>query len=352
MIPSFEVLKDYEARGLISIVPMGDVSIYNYTTQTQYSHAWDDVTRLCRGLVLNTVTGEVVALPFQKFMNYGEEEVELPSGIPVATVKHDGSLGICFRHPETGEILWTTRGSFYSTQAAVANRLWQERYAHVEIPTEFTVMAEIISPETRVVVDYGDREDLILLGIRNRFTGEDLPYEQVADWAARWGMPVTERVDGDLHALVQRAQGMSSDEEGFVLRWPNGYRVKVKSQEYCFVARVLSRFTPRTVGDIWYHEQAALMQRLPEPHQAEYLKALRDLDAEFSAWLFEFEAFSRPFLGMSAREAAAEVGKIKPWGSMVLGLLNGKNLDYRKLFYKTRFPGDPRPLGVALDDDA
>ena len=352
-IPSFETLQSYIDRGLVGRTDMGDLSIYNYTVGCQYSHAWDDVTMACRGLVLNRVTGEVVALPFGKFLNYGEDpEQVLPEGIPVATVKYDGSLGISFRHPETGDIVWTTRGSFYSTQAAEANRLWQASYAHVQIPNEFTLMAEIISPETRVVVDYGDREDLVLLGIRNRFTGEDLSYEEVVAWGQNWGIPVTERVSGDLESLVKLAKTLTHDNEGFVLRWPNGFRVKVKGQEYCLVARILSRFTPRTIGDVWYHDRVDIFDALPETHRQEYLEALAELRQGYDAWMQEFEAFSQPYLHLTAREAAAQVGGIKPFGSMVLARINGRHLDTRKTFYKSRFPGDPRPLEVSLDDDA
>src|SRR5580704_13443222 len=47
------------------------LSILNYTERTQYERAWTDVTRQCRGLIVDE-DGWVHARPFGKFFNYGE----------------------------------------------------------------------------------------------------------------------------------------------------------------------------------------------------------------------------------------------------------------------------------------
>lgn len=76
-----------------------DVRIFNYTQVCQYEKAWDDVTRNCRGLIMNVKTGEVLARPFPKFFNYQEHLANgwpIPDGEPVITEKMDGSLGILY----------------------------------------------------------------------------------------------------------------------------------------------------------------------------------------------------------------------------------------------------------------
>ena len=99
-VPDLETLYQYVAKGLLSRVDLGSLSIFNYTDRCTWDGAWDEVTQVARGLVIDRETGEVVARAFDKFFNHGERGV--PGGLPdhtpdVVTVKHDGSLGIGFR---------------------------------------------------------------------------------------------------------------------------------------------------------------------------------------------------------------------------------------------------------------
>lgn len=49
--------------------PTLPLRLYNYTEIAQYQKAWNDVTRACRVLIVHRETGEIVARPFQKFLN-------------------------------------------------------------------------------------------------------------------------------------------------------------------------------------------------------------------------------------------------------------------------------------------
>ena len=67
-----EKIKQYVEQGLISenIHPEDEnVRIYNYTPEVQFDRKWDDTTIMCRGLILNIKTGEILARPFEKFFN-------------------------------------------------------------------------------------------------------------------------------------------------------------------------------------------------------------------------------------------------------------------------------------------
>ena len=67
-IPTYTEILPYIEKGLISEKSHLDnpaVRIYNYTPEAQFSRAWDDVTRQCRGLIMNIDTGEVRAKPYQ-----------------------------------------------------------------------------------------------------------------------------------------------------------------------------------------------------------------------------------------------------------------------------------------------
>src|SRR5690349_7854618 len=97
-----------------------DLVLFNYTALAQYNERWNWFELNSRGLILNTKTGEVVALPFPKFFNWGEGGRTTTAAIQSITEKIDGSLGILYR--ANGEFRIATRGAFHSEQAVWATR--------------------------------------------------------------------------------------------------------------------------------------------------------------------------------------------------------------------------------------
>ena len=91
--------------------------ILNYTERAQYERVWTDVTRQCRGLIVDGM-GRIVARPYAKFFNYGEHDEATLSLDEFVTItdKMDGSLGILYRGTD-GQLAIATRGSFASEQA-------------------------------------------------------------------------------------------------------------------------------------------------------------------------------------------------------------------------------------------
>ena len=53
--------------------PTHDLFIYNYSPKAQYERVWNEVTMMCRGLILDA-DYNIVARPFKKFFNLGEME--------------------------------------------------------------------------------------------------------------------------------------------------------------------------------------------------------------------------------------------------------------------------------------
>lgn len=133
------------------------LTIWNYTAKCQFERAWDEYTRMARGLITDSV-GNIIARPFPKFFNYGETEEtkteNLPKDIPIVTVKLDGSLGI--QYYLGNKLYIATRGSFTSEQAIWATKWMQERFTQNNFVSGYTYLYEIIYPENKIVVDYGN----------------------------------------------------------------------------------------------------------------------------------------------------------------------------------------------------
>lgn len=222
------------------------LSIYNYTEACVYAGAWTPVTLTCRGLIVDDATGAVLARPFPKFFNHdqiGAPALRLDAKVTV-TDKADGSLGIVY--PDGDGFAVATRGSFASTQARHATQLLRTRYAGFAPPPGLTVLVEVIFPANRIVLDYGDLDDLVLLGAVDIATGRTHGPDAVPDWPG----PAVERFRYATlaDALAAPARG---NREGLVVHFPDtDERVKIKYAEYVRLHRLVTGLNARVVWEL------------------------------------------------------------------------------------------------------
>lgn len=237
------VLDDYTKRGLLfkqthKTLPL---SIWNYSPEVQYGGLWDEITLACRGLVTDN-KGNVVAKPFPKFFNI-EEGKHTPTEQFEVFEKMDGSLGIVFKYE--GEVVYATRGSFTSNQAKWMTNYGKEYNFQDILVDGFTYLFEIIYPENRIVVDYGSQERLVLLGIIKTETGEELSYDDIV--MVPWD--IVKRYNGIKDYTTLKGM-VENNAEGFVVRFSNGDRMKIKGEEYLRLHKIMTNIS--TTG-VWEH---------------------------------------------------------------------------------------------------
>lgn len=220
-----------------------DLRILNYADKCQYEPYWTDVTRKTRGLIWDAISYEVVARPFEKFFNYGQEDLVLDPDAMVmgAFDKLDGSLGIGYWDGTKYAI--ATRGSFESEQAIHATE-WLNREENAEIcvtvvvkiANNHTPLFEIIYPENRIVVDYGNRDELVYLGSVDNETGEFHPNEKIA-------ISPKYPTLRDLLDMPDRPNA-----EGMVV-WVNPtYALKLKQDDYVALHKIVTGLSQK---EIW-----------------------------------------------------------------------------------------------------
>ena len=217
--------------------PTLPLTIWNYTEKVQYENLWDETLLMCRGLVTDN-TGDIVATPFHKFFNI-EEGKFTPTEKFEVYEKMDGSLGIVFWYQ--GQWVVATRGSFTSDQAIKAIEILKKYNTDIMF-RHLTFCFEIIYPENRIVLDYGDDEKLVLLGTFNK-DGKEIDVEM---WA-QYGFDVVKKYDG-ISDYKQLKEMVKNDQEGFVVKFSNGDRVKVKGVEYLRLHKIMTNVT--TTG-VW-----------------------------------------------------------------------------------------------------
>jgi RNA ligase len=213
--------------------------LYNYTPLCQYSGAWDEYTLASRGLVLHK-DGAVVARPFSKFFNYGEKFAPdpLPKGPFRVYEKIDGSLGVVWFYDNKWHI--STRGSFDNEYIDFAQPIIDSSFPQ-NWSTEFTFMVEICMPQSKdgMVRAVSHRPGLYLLGCIEAATGRDVelvPQHDDWDWDYLPRVYLFNSVDE-----IRNFQASKKDTEGWVVRWNDGTRIKIKTQWYLDVSRAIDK---------------------------------------------------------------------------------------------------------------
>jgi RNA ligase len=333
--------------------PTLPLRIYNYTEKAQFGRVWNTETLTCRGLIVDDAD-RIVARPLRKFFNLSEYAATFLPPLPVEpfTVfeKIDGSLGIRYVTPDGPAI--ATRGSFTSDQALWATDYYRRHYGDVPTPPNVTYLFEIVAPQFRVVVDYGDREDLVLLAVIDNATGLDLPLPRADTAGGPWPGPVVERFDG-LIDLGQITAQQRDNAEGFVLRYASGLRVKVKHAEYLRLHRILLGLSNVAV---WEHLAAggdldAYAGSVPDEWYG-WLQAtvtdLRGRYAQIEQAVQEEFARVQAEVGRTDRKAFALAVQQSRYRQLLFLLLDGR--DYRQQLWRLLKPPYSAPFREASDD--
>lgn len=196
----------------------------------------------CRGLKFDAA-GLLIARPLHKFFNVGErvspEEIEWSRPHTVFE-KLDGSMiHGCILN---GRLEFMTRGGI-SPQAEMA--LDRAPIAAVEFARRCgdygqTAIFEFTSPDNRIVVPY-DADTLTLLAVRDNLTGAYQSPKMLSDASRRYGIPLAKSFAPvtDVHGFISAARAVVG-EEGYVIAFDNGDRLKIKGEDYAFRHKALA----------------------------------------------------------------------------------------------------------------
>jgi RNA ligase len=251
-----------EARLVYEQAGPDGLRLYCYTKSCVYDGEWNDATLISRGLVLDVKNEAVVATPFPKFFNAFERGESIPDLAFETFEKVDGSLIIIFWHG--GEWKTATKGAFGSAQAQwAAERLKGCDLSALRRGT--TYLAEGVYAENRIVVRYA-KDELVLLAAYDE-SGAELSYASLCETADRMGWRAAQRHGYDsVSQLLAKADGLPVDEEGFVVRFSDGLRLKIKGAEYRRIHALISRITPLAMWEIMQagDDLAKVRQDIPE----------------------------------------------------------------------------------------
>ena len=257
-------------------------NVYDGEVESSGEDFWDRQNgfyRECRSVVIDIKNDCLVLTPFKKFFNVNELEetsveninkrIEKANYIEISD-KIDGSMQSARWY--NGRIVMA------GSQAINPGNSWRltDGYRMIKSNPDYEKMLkdypyysftfEYVSLMDAHVVKYTkSQEGLYLIGLRNVLTGYECSYDTVIKIAKEYNIRTTRVFNKTFRQVLNELDDKSSDEaEGFVINI-DGYKVKVKYNDYVYIHRALSKLSSinliiRSIADDTYDD---LISKLP-----------------------------------------------------------------------------------------
>lgn len=251
---NLSILNKYVEDGLLRKAEDDNLVQYNYSEFCNNTAAWDDITLYNRGNIYEKSSGNLIAKAMPKFFNFSQLNEEnqkqfIRSTKFVNTEKMDGCLGIIYKYK--GELRCNSRGGFDNYVTDVIKRLLPKYNLEKCLPEGVTLNVEVISPETKIICDYKDMEELFLITVFD-ISGEELQPDLVDNFAFRAKMLRPSYNNMTWTELFNWQKTANYEKEGFVVminsrKYGAYQRVKIKSEDYLKIAKIRASLCKHTI---------------------------------------------------------------------------------------------------------
>ena len=298
--------------------PTLPLSIYNYTEQTQFSRAFNEVNSLCRGLVISN-DGEIVARPFKKFFNFEELKERAanfsPDNIQEIWTKEDGSLIVAFWWEGSWRTI--TRGSWASDQALAAPALLSKRFLCGANRAK-TYLFELVGPSNINVVRNYKKDSLILLGAIDTTSAVESTADEIRAYGEIFGFSTPNLWKAREFSYDIIKSNINPNFEGVVLKNKRGERCKIKTDTYVQLHKMLTGLSESGIFKLWQDRMAAKlsMEGIPDEFFAEINQKMDAIDGRwvkykesvFSEWEEAKDLLNK---GLSRKDIAVDHPKLR-----------------------------------------
>lgn len=211
------------------------------------------------------------------------------------------SLGIMFFYGNEWRV--ATSGSFASYQSIWAAKWMEENMPLDKIDKTNSYILEIVYDGNRIVIPY-DYEGLVLLGIIDSF-GLEYDYEQLKKEAVYMGTRCILQYDfNDIDSILENAATLDYKEEGYVIRFKNGMRMKIKGDEYVKIHKIISKVTPLSIWEsiLEGKDLEELKKELPEEMIVDFNTIVSSINKKLNSFVEEVELLHENTKHMTDKE--------------------------------------------------
>lgn len=305
--------------------------IFNYTASAQGLpiSQWSTALQDCRGLILDE-HGVVIGRGFKKFWSYAQVLDQIPNEPFDVLEKLDGSLVIVCNY--NGQRIIATRGSFESDQAKWASK-WFAKHHPDFLPTPgVSWLFEGIFPANRIVVDYGDTEECVLLDVL------DTSAVSIDSEPCAFSFRNAHRYDGITDFNDIDSNPALAGQEGFVVRYQSGLRCKIKLEEYKRLHRLITQCSTRTIWELLKTGKNIdeLMERVPDDFRMWVMTTGTELLNAYSVInLNAVEHYVKLPSGSTRKEFAIETTKLPaPFPQLMFAYLDKRYVSFQEIIWK------------------
>ncbi len=325
---------DWEARleeMCVGVKREGSYALMQYGLGCDFSQP---VVQEARGIIIDTETLEVLAWPFRKFGNFNERYAdEIDWSTARVQEKVDGSIIKLWFDPARDAWRFSTSGNICADEAPVGGDLHltfghlirqAENYGQIPFDSldhDKTYIFELVSPATRVIIQYGAVR-LYHIGTRHNRTGVESEEDIGVIKPRTYPLGSLEECIAAARALNRNVTEEAVTGEGYVVVDAAWHRVKVKSPDYIMVHGFLTgnRLTkltcitllqtdPDMVGRIMANDPATVPMFKFYEYQLAYLFWLADEIGEFAVKLRrEYDGDLAPVAAVISKHRLSDIG--------------------------------------------
>lgn len=303
---------------------------YCYSRETEYEEHWNEITLQTRGLILDK-TGRIIFRCPKKFFNKDQNDMAKETYSRLwnnhkTYEKLDGSAIWVVNDKEYGLVV-SSKSSFSSDQVKWAMKIIARRYLPADVFFEEGICYafELIYPENRIVVDYGEEEKLVLWGMSTQ-DGEVIELESGKVNISWFETP---------KRILNIEEYLSKPNiEGVVLKGEGDDRIKIKSEEYLRLHRLRTECTRKRVLELLESGQRVEDLDFPDEFMKQMQEWQKEILDKYDAYYYQAKTYQTTFETFSDKDFAAQIGFAVPkfYGKLVF--LLRKNKDVKPVILK------------------
>ncbi len=289
--------KDYEVK----VRRDQKLAIFNYAIVADF---YNPIVQEARGIIIDVEKLEVVCWPFRKFGNYTEgyaDKIDWNSAKVLEKV--DGSIIKLWYDKQNQKWQFSTNKTIRAELAGVDgypgltyDSVIKKTLNYNQIPFDnlnknCTYIFELVSPETKVVIEYKERM-LYHLGTRSNLTGEEFECDIGIIKPKKYSL-------SSLDDCITAASELNKDNkeqisnEGFVVVDKNYNRVKIKSLDYVAMHHLstMQELSKKTCIEMLILNPEKLEAIIAE--RAEFMPAIKYYEYKFSELVYRADQIAK-----------------------------------------------------------
>ena len=228
------------------------ITNYTYSRLTEQENHWNEITLRTRGLILDS-NGRIIFNCPSKFFNFQQNNFANDTYERIKDdfkiyEKLDGSAIWVVNDSEYGFVV-SSKSSFTSEHAEWAKEIIEQKFKEKDsiFKEGICYCFELIHPENRIVVDYGEEKTLKLWGLKTQ-SGETIELEDNTIDTSYFETPKFLGTNND-KAIIDNYINQKNV-EGVVLKGIGDDRIKIKSQTYLELHRIKTDCTPNRILEL------------------------------------------------------------------------------------------------------